>query len=97
MLLPSTIKKLCNISSKPAGRGLALAFTVALEDLITMYPKVEILIKGFHKSLSILTCNYMYWESCFKCNTTYVAHDADNARHFGKHLEFPESNTYDFW
>jgi hypothetical protein len=45
-------------SSKPAGRGLAIAFTAALEDLFhQLFPQVKVHVIGFHQSRLLLPCH----------------------------------------
>jgi hypothetical protein len=56
------VQQLCNMSYKPTGKGLAITFTAALEDLFDQFPQVKVHVIGFHKSQILLPCHHVYWE-----------------------------------
>jgi hypothetical protein len=54
------VQRLCNTSFKPAGRGLAIAFTAALEDLFDQFPHIKVNVIGVNKSWLSRPCDHMH-------------------------------------
>jgi hypothetical protein len=89
------VQRLCNTSVKPAGRGLALAFTAALEDLFDLFPHIKVNVIGVNKSQLSRPCDHMHWDSCFKCHYAALVVGTSRTRFFGGKISFPESDTHD--
>jgi hypothetical protein len=83
------------MSVKPAGRGLAIAFTAALEDLFDLSPHIKVNVIGINKSRLICPCDHMHWDSCLKCQYLILAVDTSRTRFFRGKISFPKLDTHD--
>jgi hypothetical protein len=90
-----TVCRLCNTSIKPTGKGLSIAFTAALEDLIDQFPHVEVSVISFHKSQLLTPCHHMHWEQCIKCNYLSLLEIMSRTRFFGGKILFPNFYPHD--